>query len=67
MKAGLFTQSWYDNIAVASPLIATETQVDEGIAILHNVLSIADSEATHTDVAGSKSAEYFEKTLRGIK
>ena len=61
MKLGLLTQSWYDTLMVAPPLIITEEQVDEGIAILDKVLEITDQEVEHTDTPGQRSAEAFNK------
>lgn len=64
MKLGLLTQSWYDTLMVAPPLIITEEQVDEGIAILDKVLEIADQEVEHTDIPGQRSAEAFNKPAK---
>ena len=64
MKLGLLTQPWYDTLMVAPPLIITEEQVDEGIAILDKVLEIADKEVEHTDTPGQRSTETFNKTTQ---
>ncbi len=49
---------------VAPPLIITEEQVDEGIAILDKVLETADQEVEHTDIPGQRSAEAFNKPAK---
>ena len=58
MQNGLFLNPWYDTLVIAPPLIITEEQVDEAVAILDKALEIGDREAVETDVAVSKSAEY---------
>ena len=45
LKKGLYIVSWYDHLCVAPTLIITEKQVDEGIAVLDEVLKIGDQEA----------------------
>jgi len=62
LKLGLYVAPWYDSLTVAPPLIITEEQVDEGIAILDKALQIADQEVVHTDTPGARSAEAFNKT-----
>jgi len=61
MKQGLYIAYWYDTLTIAPPLIITEEQVDEGIESLDKALEVADREVVHTDVPGSKSAEFFNK------
>ncbi len=58
MQQGLYVVAWYDTLTIAPPLIITEEQVDEALAILDNVLAIGDQEADKTGVAVSKSSEY---------
>jgi taurine--2-oxoglutarate transaminase len=61
MKLGMYIVPWWDTLMVAPPLITTEAQVDEGIAILDKVLLVADQEVEHTDSAGSRSSAAFKK------
>ncbi len=58
MQNGLYLSSWYDTMVITPPLIITEGQIDEAIAILDKSLEIADKEAVETDVAASRSCEY---------
>ena len=58
MQNGLYLSSWYDTMVITPPLIITEDQIDEAIAILDKSLEIADKEAVETDVAASRSCEY---------
>jgi taurine--2-oxoglutarate transaminase len=61
LKLGLYIAPWYDTIIIAPPLIITEEQIDEGIAILDKVLEIADREVVHTDTPAVRSTEAFSK------
>ena len=58
MQNGLYLSSWYDTMVITPPLIITEDQIDEAIAILDKSLEIADKEAVETDVAASRSCDY---------
>jgi taurine--2-oxoglutarate transaminase len=58
MQNGLYLSSWYDTMVITPPLIITEDQIDEAIAILDKSLEVADKEAVETDVAASRSCEY---------
>jgi len=58
MQNGLYLYSWYDTMVITPPLIITEDQIDEAIAILDKSLEIADKEAVETDVAASRSCDY---------
>jgi taurine--2-oxoglutarate transaminase len=58
MSQGLYILAWYDSLIVAPPLIITEAEVDEAIAILDKSLTIADEEAVTTDAPLSKSSEF---------
>ena len=58
MQNGLYLYPWYDTMVITPPLIITEDQIDEAIAILDKSLEIADKEAVETDVAASRSCEY---------
>jgi len=58
MQNGLYLSSWYDTMVITPPLIITEDQIDEAIAILDKSLEIADKEAVETDLAASRSCEY---------
>jgi len=58
MQNGLYLSSWYDTLVITPPLIITEDQIDEAIAILDKSLEIADKETVETDVAASRSCEY---------
>jgi taurine--2-oxoglutarate transaminase len=58
MQNGLYLSFWYDTLVITPPLIITEDQIDEAIAILDKSLELADKEAVETDVAASRSCEY---------
>jgi taurine--2-oxoglutarate transaminase len=58
MKNGLYMSVWYDTLTIAPPLIITEKEVDEAIAILDHALKIGDQEAAETSVPASRSTEY---------
>jgi taurine--2-oxoglutarate transaminase len=58
MQKGLFIFAWYDNLVIAPPLIITEAQVDEALAILDQALEVGDHEAVSSDVPVSKSSEF---------
>ena len=58
MQNGLYLSTWYDTMVITPPLIITEDQIDEAIAILDKSLEIADKEAVETDVAASRSCDY---------
>jgi taurine--2-oxoglutarate transaminase len=58
MQQGLYVVAWYDTLTIAPPLIITEEQVDEALAILDKALEVGDQEADKTGVAVSKSSEY---------
>ena len=58
MQNGLYLSSWYDTMVITPPLIITEDQIGEAIAILDKSLEIADKEAVETDVAASRSCDY---------
>ena len=58
MQNGLYVVAWYDTLTIAPPLIITEAEVDEAIAILDKSLEVGDQEAVKTDVPVSRSTEY---------
>ena len=58
MKNGVYLMGWYDNLILAPPLIITEAQVDEAIAVLDKALEIADAETESCDVPVSHSSEF---------
>jgi taurine--2-oxoglutarate transaminase len=58
MQQGLYVVAWYDTLTIAPPLIITEEQVDEALAILDKALEVGDQEADKTGVAVSKSSEF---------
>jgi len=58
MANGLFMFAWYDNLIITPPLIITEEQVDEGIAILDKALEIADAEVESTGASYCRSSNY---------
>jgi taurine--2-oxoglutarate transaminase len=58
MANGLWMVSWYDSLMIAPPLIITEQQVDEAIAILEKSLDIGDREAEKTGEPVSRSSEF---------
>jgi taurine--2-oxoglutarate transaminase len=65
MKLGLYVAPWYDTLIIAPPLIITEAQVDEGVAILDKALAIADREAVPSDMPGARSSQAFTRKGRG--
>lgn len=58
MAEGLYTAAWYDAIMIAPPLIITEEQVDEALAILDKALEIADAECEDTGESFSVSSRF---------
>lgn len=44
LKRGLYVASWYNHFIVAPPLVITEGEVDEGLAVFDEVLKLADEE-----------------------
>jgi taurine--2-oxoglutarate transaminase len=58
MQQGLYISPWYDTLVIAPPLIITESQVDEALAILDRSLQIADQEAVDTGTPVSHSTSY---------
>jgi len=58
MKNGVYLMGWYDNLILAPPLIITEAQVDEAVAVLDKALEIADVETESCDVPVSHSSEF---------
>jgi len=58
LQNGLFFNPWYDTLVIAPPLIITEEQIDEAIAVLDKSLEIADREVVSTGVAASRSSEF---------
>jgi taurine--2-oxoglutarate transaminase len=58
MKKGLYLMAWYDNLIIAPPLIITEAQVDQALAILDKALEIADAETEPSDAPVSHSSEF---------
>ncbi len=58
MKNGLYMAAWYDTLVIAPPLIITEEQIDEALAILDKALEVGDREAVSTDVEVSRSSEF---------
>jgi taurine--2-oxoglutarate transaminase len=58
MAKGLYIVPWYDSLTIAPPLIITEKEIDEALAILDEALKVADAEADKTGVPVSTSSEY---------
>jgi taurine--2-oxoglutarate transaminase len=58
MQRGVYISPWYDTLVIAPPLIITEAQVDEALAVLDKSLEIADPEAVDTGAAVCHSSEY---------
>jgi len=58
MQRGVYISPWYDTLVIAPPLIITEDQVDEALAVLDQSLQIADKEALDTGAPVSHSTEY---------
>lgn len=61
MKNGVYMANWYDTLVIAPPLIITEAQIDEALAVLDKALQIADKETVSTGVAASRSSEFSKK------
>jgi taurine--2-oxoglutarate transaminase len=61
LKNGLYLAAWYDTLVVAPPLIITESQIDEGIAVLDKALALADGETVSTGTPASRSSEFEGK------
>ena len=58
MKNGLYMSVWYDTLTIAPPLIITEKEVDEALAILDKALMVGDQEADKTNSPVSTSTEF---------
>jgi taurine--2-oxoglutarate transaminase len=58
MQAGVYISPWYDTLVIAPPLIITEAQVDEALAVLDDCLEIADREAVDSGAPVCHSTEY---------
>ncbi len=63
MQRGVYISPWYDTLVIAPPLIITEAQVDEAIAVLDTALEIADRESVDSGTPVSHSTEYPERVL----
>lgn len=61
LKNGVYLAAWYDSLIVAPPLIISEAELDQALAVVDEALVIADREAEETDVPLSKSSEYPEE------
>jgi taurine--2-oxoglutarate transaminase len=44
MANGVYINAWMSHFVIAPPLIATESELDQGVAALDEALSIADQE-----------------------
>jgi taurine--2-oxoglutarate transaminase len=58
MQRGVYISPWYDTLTIAPPLIITEAQVDEALAVLDTSLAIADAQAVDSGAAVCHSSEY---------
>jgi taurine--2-oxoglutarate transaminase len=58
MRGGLYLSAWYSDLMISPPLVVTEGQIDEALAILDRSLEIADREAVRTNVAVSHSSDF---------
>ena len=58
MKNGVYVAAWYDTLVIAPPLVITEDQVDEALAVIDEALQIADREAVDTGQPVSRSSEF---------
>jgi taurine--2-oxoglutarate transaminase len=45
MSQGVYVQSWMSHFVIAPPLIITKSEIDHGVAVFDEALSIADQEA----------------------
>ena len=55
---GLFIGTWYDSLIIAPPLIVSQKEIEEAVAILDKSLEIADREVVSTGVGASRSSEF---------
>jgi len=62
MQRGVYISPWYDTLVIAPPLIITEAQVDEALAVVEKSLEIADRESVDTGTPVAHSTEY-KKTI----
>ncbi len=46
LRKGVYVAAWYNHFIIAPPLIITNEEVDHGIAVIHEVLKMADTEVT---------------------
>jgi taurine--2-oxoglutarate transaminase len=44
MKNGVYLQAWISHFVIAPPLIINKEEIDHGVAVLDEVLSLADQE-----------------------
>jgi len=44
MANGVYIQSWISHLVIAPPLIITKEEIDHGVAVLDEALSVADAE-----------------------
>jgi taurine--2-oxoglutarate transaminase len=58
MQDGLYAMAWYDTLILAPPLIITESQIDDAMAILDKALEVADAETESSDAPASHSSEF---------
>jgi taurine--2-oxoglutarate transaminase len=58
MGKGLYINAWYDTLILAPPLIITEGEIDEAIAVLDQSLAIADQKAVSAGVPASRTSEF---------
>jgi taurine---2-oxoglutarate transaminase len=47
MANGVYIQAWMSHFVIAPPLIATEQELDQGVAALDDALTSADQEIEH--------------------
>jgi len=58
MKNGLYMAAWIDTLVIAPPLIITEEEIDQGIAVIDRALEIGDREVESTGIPASRSSDF---------
>jgi taurine---2-oxoglutarate transaminase len=58
MKNGLYMAAWIDTLVIAPPLIITEQEIDQGIAVIDKALEIGDREVESTGIPASRSSDF---------
>jgi len=46
LKRGVYAAAWYNHFIIAPPLIVTNSEIDQGLQVMDEVLKLADTEAS---------------------